>query len=357
MKILKKLRKLDPDPILSSERMRIYFEDDLIKLGEDACRLSEEQERQALEFWNRYTPLTSAAWISYYYSRTGVFDVRFVPQDIFYAEIDKLLNHPVRAYGVDDKLLSYRIFPKEIQPKPVAVHYGSVFLNADFEVISRGEAFRLCEEEKTVVAKPVTDSCGGTGVEVLRLPEDRGRLARVMSFDYPVLFQSKVEQHPDLAVFHPESVNTVRLLTYLRESGEVVVLSSVLRMGVGDSFVDNHVSGGCSCGISEDGTLHDFGYSNDGYQIKAHPGGVSFASRRVPHYRALADTAKRLHLYLPQFAMLSWDLSVTPDGRPVMIEMNIGKPSIDFMQQNNGPLFGDYTEEVLERVYRLPLIR
>ena len=40
-----------------------------------------------------------------------------------------------------------------------------------------------------------------------------------------------------------------------------------------------------------------------------------------------------------------------------MIEMNIGKPSIDFMQQNNGPLFGDYTEEVLERVYRLPLIR
>lgn len=226
MKILKKLRKLDPDPILSSERMRIYFEDDLKKLGEDACRLSEEQERQALEFWNRYTPLTSAAWISYYYSRTGVFDVRFVPQDIFYAEIDKLLNHPVRAYGVDDKLLSYRIFPKEIQPKPVAVHYGSVFLNADFEVISRGEAFRLCEEEKTVVAKPVTDSCGGTGVEVLRLPEDRGRLARVMSFDYPVLFQSKVEQHPDLAVFSPgigQHRQAAHLSERIRRGGRLVL--------------------------------------------------------------------------------------------------------------------------------------
>ena len=39
----------------------------------------------------------------------------------------------------------------------------------------------------------------------------------------------------------------------------------------------------------------------------------------------------------------------------MLIEVNIGNAPIDFMQINNGPLFGKFTEEIPEWVYRDPL--
>ena len=47
--------------------------------------------------------------------------------------------------------------------------------------------------------------------------------------------------------------------------------------------------------------------------------------------------------------MASWDLAIDKNGEPVLIEVNLMYQGIGFLQINNGPLFGDYTEDILDR--------
>lgn len=58
-----------------------------------------------------------------------------------------------------------------------------------------------------------------------------------------------------------------------------------------------------------------------------------------------------LQWYLPQFRLLSWDITIDEDGNPVIIEVNMHSGQLDFHQLNNGPIFGDDTEEVLKEVF------
>ncbi len=46
--------------------------------------------------------------------------------------------------------------------------------------------------------------------------------------------------------------------------------------------------------------------------------------------------------------MLGIDLSVDKSGRALMIEVNTFSVGIENIQLNNGPLFGEYTNEVID---------
>lgn len=60
---------------------------------------------------------------------------------------------------------------------------------------------------------------------------------------------------------------------------------------------------------------------------------------------------KRAALMIPDIRMVSWDISVTEDGVPVLIEANMGHGELDFHQMCNGPLFGGDTEKIMREVY------
>ena len=355
MKILNRGITTDPPSFFTSEQLRLYFADELQKIEADTHALSSDQEEQVTRYWRRYKTCVSTGWTSFYYSRTGVFDVRYVPHDLFYPEIDRVLNHPYRSVGIDDKYLYYRIFPTAKQPELICAKLGRVYLDNTNHTITLERAMKICEKEKGVVCKQPFFSCGGSGVHLLHLPQDNTVLMQLLQSCDDYIIQKRIVQSPELAKLHPASINTIRTITYLRESGEVVVLSSVVRMGVGSVSVDNISSGGCSCGIKQNGRLNDVGYTNDGQRIIRHPDGTAFSSCCVPNFVQVMGKAMELHLLLPQFALLAWDFAIDKTESPVLIEVNIGRASIDFMQLNNGPLFGEYTDEILERVYRLPV--
>ena len=48
---------------------------------------------------------------------------------------------------------------------------------------------------------------------------------------------------------------------------------------------------------------------------------------------------------------MSWDLVNGSDGDPILIEANMRKGGLEVNQFNNGPLFGDMTERVLNEVF------
>lgn len=84
------------------------------------------------------------------------------------------------------------------------------------------------------------------------------------------IIQLPLKQHPQLAALHKESINTIRVMSKL-ENGEVSILSTIIRMGVGDACVDNECSGGINCGVDESGHLSDVAYDGSGKVYHKHP--------------------------------------------------------------------------------------
>ena len=70
----------------------------------------------------------------------------------------------------------------------------------------------------------------------------------------------------------------------------------------------------------------------------------------VPSYDKALSLAILGASLIPHFRLVSWDIAIDVNGDAVLIESNMRKGSINFHQFNNGPLFGDLTEKVLDEV-------
>lgn len=65
----------------------------------------------------------------------------------------------------------------------------------------------------------------------------------------------------------------------------------------------------------------------------------------------MLDIIKQYHIKLAHFKLIAWDFATDKDGNPVLIEYNLRFQVINFLEMNNGPLFGDLTDEVLKEVF------
>ena len=353
--VLKIRRSLNAEPVMHTRTIRENWAAELEEKRPDPFGLTKQQQEEVLAYWQRFTRMEDTGWADLCRKVTGTFSPAFVPPDIFYAEIVRVLKDPYEAFGVQNKLLFRQLFHTVRQPELLLYREGGTFWDADGAPLTAEQALECCRRKKEVVCKMPMYTCGGSGVRLLDPVREEDALRRLLQ-QPRLLVQAALKQHPVLQAFQPTSVNTLRIMTYLRENGEVVVLSAVLRMGSGRSRVDNVSSGGCACGILLDGTLRSVGYTGSGQQIGRSPAGVPFAEAKIPGYPAAAACAMQLHrTVLPQFGLLGWDFAIDPQEQPVMIEVNIGDCSIDFMQWCNGPLLGSYAEEILKRVYRVPL--
>lgn len=108
--------------------------------------------------------------------------------------------------------------------------------------LSESSVFKVCCEEEEVIIKPSVGSEGGKGIMFWYKDEGEDALMRIIKSMNDFIIQKVVKQHDVLSSIHNKSINTIRIITLVR-GGTVRILSSVLRMGVGKSRVDN-ASGG-----------------------------------------------------------------------------------------------------------------
>lgn len=140
------------------------------------------------------------------------------------------------------------------------------------------------------------------------------------------LVQRTVVQHPEMARLHPQSLNTMRLVTIKNvHSGKIAVFPSILRIGTGNSFVDNTSQGGVAVGIDfESGRLKEHGFLKPqfGGRVDTHPdSGIRFGDFSIPYLQEAIQQAKFLHSMLPDIHSIGWDIAISPDG-PIFIEGN-----------------------------------
>lgn len=140
------------------------------------------------------------------------------------------------------------------------------------------------------------------------------------------LVQSTIVQHRQMAGLHKESLNTIRLVTIKNpHTGKPEVFPSILRVGTGDSIVDNTSQGGLAVGIDLDsGRLKESGFYKPefGTKVYVHPdSNIRFADFIIPHFQECKKQAIFLHSMLPQLHSIGWDIAIDENG-PVFVEGN-----------------------------------
>lgn len=126
-------------------------------------------------------------------------------------------------------------------------------------------------------------------------------------------------QGEEIGRLHPQSVNVVRMPTLLID-GEIRVYQPWLKIGCGDSFVDNGHTGGLMAGIDvKTGVVDTPGYSELPAMYEYHPDTeLRIPGTRIPAWEELVDTVKALSSRLPSIRYISWDMAWTDKGWAVM---------------------------------------
>jgi hypothetical protein len=137
------------------------------------------------------------------------------------------------------------------------------------------------------------------------------------------ILQERLAQHPAMASLHPDSINTLRLVTVATGEG-ATPLTAALRMGSGGSVVDNWAHGGIMVRIDLM-TGRPVGpalFKKTPRSLTHHPdGGVEFGAFTIPFFHAAVALACRLQADLYGFHSVGWDIAITPDG-PSFLEGN-----------------------------------
>ena len=140
------------------------------------------------------------------------------------------------------------------------------------------------------------------------------------------LVQEFLTQHEEMSRLHSQSINTIRLVTVRGiKDGEIHILPSILRIGTGDSVMDNTSRGGVAVGVNiETGYLKQYGFFKPQYGTKTdvHPDSkIKFEDFQIPYFEEVKRQAVYFHSMLPQIHSVGWDIAVGPNG-PIFVEGN-----------------------------------
>lgn len=292
-------------------------------------------------------------WFDFYYTIGDKSKAElYFPDDWFFKSIDAKLNDWRTCKTVDDKSMYDLYFFDVNKPRTIARCCNGLWLNDKYEITNLESVFASCHALGKVIIKPSIGSMGGRGI--LFWQKGQGDLNEKLNSCRNCVVQEIIEQHDDLSSIHSESINTIRILTMLYDD-EVHILSSILRMGVGGSKVDNVSSGGIACGIDEQGRLKNKAFQADGRCYDKHPQGKILEGILIPGFESCKAICQKVAPRFSRFSrLISWDFAIDKNAQPVLIEANLYAGELDFHQMCNGPIFRDEatTKMMIDRYYK-----
>lgn len=322
-------------------------------------------------FWKKHGLHASTLWHKAYIGVNGIEDHRYIPEDIFYVFIEPRLNRKDLYLAYVDKNNYDKLFPGNITPKTILRNINGRYYDGNYEGIENSKVCDYLKNYQGVyIAKPSFDSSGARNVMKLLIDSTNisidgsggrhgfsscrdGNCATILDIEKIIprdyLIQEFLEQHQVLNNIYPHSVNTMRVVT-LRMNNTIHTLKAIAKFGTDGHYVDYNIHcGGVNCGIDDEGKLNKIAVDKYFRTYSRHPyTNYIFENTCIPHFPSVLAFAKNLHRYLLYFDMVSWDIAIDKNGRPVLIELNLINQGFSFIQVHHGPLFGDFTDELLD---------
>ncbi|WP_027965263.1 sugar-transfer associated ATP-grasp domain-containing protein [Halalkalibacillus halophilus] len=294
-----------------------------------------------------------------FYNLTNKRDPWVVPHDVMRKKIIPYLNDMNMVSAYSDKNLYNNLIEKDKTPSPIIKNINGRFFNSsDSPLIKEEAANLLLKEDAEYIIKP-SQTDDGEGIEKLTI---KNGILYLNEKDYTIndidriynknyIIQELISQHPVLAEPHPNSVNTLRIVT-LRWDGIIHHLLTFARFGTNNNVKDNAGGGGVCIGVNDDGSFYEFALDKNAKVYYKHPStDFSFSDlKQIPNYDKCISFAKSLHKRILHHDFISWDITIDKEGEPVFIESNFFGATWLYQLTTQKPLFGNLTIDILKRI-------
>lgn len=224
------------------------------------------------------------------------------------------------------KALNDRAAWKIFEDKPTFLERFHDYVPRKFILLEKTDAAGLrafATEFGEFIAKP-PDASHGDGVEKIRAEsvDDWDALYKRLVANGSTLCEEVVKQHEDVNAICATSINTVRIVTLVRD-GKAHIVAAYLRVGGGERPVDNFNGGGMVTVVDrESGVILYPAVAKFGKVHECHPvSGTKFAGRQLPMWEECRELVLRAALEVPEIKYVGWDVAITPSG-PTFVEGN-----------------------------------
>lgn len=318
--------------------------------------------RDYIAKWSILSNKISTIWRAVYEHVSGYDSIDYIPEDLYYADVEPVLNYRPMSSAETCKSLYDRVYADYHFPECLLKNENGVLYNKLGVEFKRPDNVPMAPGDlgmsKAVIVKPSLDSGGGYGVRRFIL-DSNGKyvndeevltvryLTNLYGRDFVV--QRAISQNDYFAAFNSSSVNTLRVFTYRSVADNSInILHTLLRVGRPGSITDNQASGGMSVGVRTGGILNNFAVDKKGNKTEILNGLPLRDVAPIPEINRFHELARSFASELKYSRLLGLDLAMKDNGEIVILEVNNKNNEINFYQMNNGPLFGDFTQEVID---------
>ena len=322
-------------------------------------KLTDAQKKEIDDLYlTNYGEKIPYVWHQNFMAHSGKFDAKYFPELLYIPEFEHFMNlWPEYATAFSDKnVLPVIACNAGIKmPKTLLAVSKGICKDEKGNILKKEEAIKLIENVGKVFIKPTVDSCSGQGCFIADFKNGKDEISnRTLEEIYDSLgmdfvVQDIVKCHPSIARIYSGSVNTFRIITY-RWKDDILHMPVIMRIGQGNSYLDNAHAGGMFIALDDDGTMHKTAMTEFNTQYTEHPDtGLVFENYKIDLIPEAIEAAKKMHTAIPQLGVVNWDFTIDSDGDPLLIEANLRGGSVWLPEMAHGcGAFGDKTEEVLQ---------
>lgn len=161
------VKKIVTGSISAVEKMyykRLYKKKIHRKLLKPSDNIDGNYRKEIISYWKNAGYGIDTSWHKWYTSRSGIRDVRYIPEDIYYCRIEPALNREEFHAALGDKNIHDLILPDIKRPVTIIKNINGMFFTGDYTPVSSEKAVSECLEHREIVIKPTVKEGGGRGV-------------------------------------------------------------------------------------------------------------------------------------------------------------------------------------------------
>lgn len=304
-------------------------------------------------------------WPILYSSINGIKSDNYIPESVYYFSIEPIMNklNMRLAYSdknVYDKFLtlrsSYRL------PTTVIRNINGIYYDLNYKPLDL-PLDQIKIESGKYILKPSLDSGGGKDIGIIdyqnevfnflengKEPVMLRNLEQIFSpYKQDFILQKFIDQNEYFHDLNSTSVNTMRVMTYRSvKDDKIYVIQRIMKIGQRNYLTDNEWTGSHTIGVDEYGNLNQFAVNKFGVKASSFNGKQISDIPKNDFVTKIDAAAKEIATHFFYSRLLGIDLAVDKEGEIVFIEANHAYNGINFFQYNNGPLFRDFYDEIIE---------
>lgn len=269
---------------------------------------------------------------------------KYLPETVFYYSILPKINSNYNL--LDNKNINYDILKANNITIPICVIkvINKNIFDGNGNVINNDkELMRLLKYCKYNEIVGKFSDCGSGGKQIVILKRENGIYeynkqslnCNLLSENFNNwIFQERLYNISEIATLHPHSLNTFRVMTYIKGK-QPLVLYCMLKFGNNNAQTDNAHTNGIYVKVNiKTGITENLAFNENLEEFNKHPlSNYNIDNITIPNFKYVLEIAKKAAMLFSNLTFVGWDIALTNSG-PVVIEGN-SSPGLTIIQRTH----------------------